>query len=97
MRKQIKYVAKRKTQFNNLHVSVQAFVAGFAALLLSRSAFVSHPGSPAPLLTFFESPIYLLSYFMPAPIPESLAILLPLLILGLAPLHLISPALRRFK
>lgn len=94
MRKQNKHTDKKKTQLDNLRAPVLALVASSATLLLYC------PGSPTcllPLLACRKTPIALLSYFLPAPVPRSLAVLSPLLVLSSTPLHLASIALRIFK
>lgn len=97
VRKQNKRAVKRKTQLNNLHASEQAPATSFAALLLSYSASVFCFKSFAPLLSCLRSLTYFLSYLMPAPIPESLAVLLLFLVFGPALLYLAFTVLRTFK
>lgn len=110
VRKTNKRAAKRKAQFNNLHALVQAPAAGFLALLLPRLSFVSRLGSSAalfsrlisftclsPFLAYPGISITLLSYLVPALVPESPAFLSYLLAFGQTPSYLASTGLRTFK
>ena len=89
---------------------MQAPAAGSAALLLFCSALVSHLRSPAllsscsgshtcllPLFACSKTPIALSSCPVPAPVPGSPAVLLPLPVLGPTPPHLVYTALKTFK
>lgn len=55
VRKQNKRVAKRKRQLDNLCVSIHAFAASFATLLLSHCAYIYCFISFTPLLSYFRS------------------------------------------
>lgn len=110
MRKQNDCIAKKKARLDNLRASVQAPAADSAVLLLfcpasvscsgSFASLSSCPGSPTCLLPLPDcpkTPTALLSRLIPAPVPRSLAVLSPLLMLGLTPPHLASTALKTFK
>lgn len=87
-------MAKRKTQLDNLYVSMQALTAGSADLLLSCSRFST---CLLPLFAYSETPTTLLSYLVPTQVPRSLAVLLSFPVLGPTFSHLIFIALRIFK
>ena len=103
VRKKNKRAAKRKTKLNNLRAPMRVPAASSAALLLSCSALVSRPAlvfhfrSLALLLSCPRSHTCLLSRSLPTIVPGSPAVLLPLLVLGLAPPHLAFTALKIFK
>ena len=97
MRKQNKRAAKRKARLDKLSTPMRTPVASSAALLSSRPTLVSCHGSSAPLSSCLRFLTRLLSCPMPAPVPRSPAVLLPLHVLGSAPLHLVSSTLRIFK
>lgn len=88
IKRQNKRKAKRKTRLNNLCAPIQAPVADFAACLLSCPSFVSSPESLVLLLsdpgslTCLSSLLTPISCFLSAPIPASLAVLLPFCVLG---------------
>lgn len=71
-----KYVAKRKTQLNNLYIFMQGLDSSFIAFLLFFYTFISCFRSSSFLLSCFGSFFYLLSCFIPTLISESLVILL---------------------
>ena len=110
VRKQNKRAAKRKAQLDNLYAPIRAFADSSAAFSLFCLAFISHPGSPAFLLSCLRSFNYLFffcAYFrtftalssrlLPALVFESPAVLSPLLMLDPASFYLASTAFRTFK
>lgn len=110
MRKYIKGAIKRKTQLDNPRTALQAPAAGSVGLLLPYFTLVSGLKSPFPLLSFFRSPtclsslptcletfVALLSRLIPAPIPESLVVLLSVFMLSPILSYLVFTALKTFK
>lgn len=108
--KKNEYRAKRKAQLDNLRVPKRAPTASSTNFLLFRLLLISwlrsHPllssclGSPTcllPLLAQFQTFTALSSRFVPAPVFESLAVLLPFPMLGPTPQHLASTAFKTFK
>ena len=104
IRKQNKQASNRKGQLDNLLALVWALPADFAGFLYFHPISFALLWSCSWSFTYlvlllgcFGTPIGLFSRLLLALIFRSLAILLPLLVLGLAPPHLTSIALNIFK
>lgn len=110
VRKQNKRAAKKKMQLDNLRASIRAPAASSVAFLSSLLTTVSYLGFSAPfsfclgsltclssLLTCPGTHIAFLFCFLPAPVPESLAVFSFLLVLGPVSPHLTFTTFRIFK